>query len=227
MKIALIVGAGFSVPAGISSANQLARRFLATPGGSGPVDDTITEALTDFWSKVFGADGGTQPTLEEHFTVLDLAANTGHQLGRHYPPRKLRAIRRLSIHRTFQVLDRRYRHSPAIATLLTIRGSAGPIIAWLSSRSTGTSSRKSTSAFWGPSTSTTSTCATWTAIRSRGGRSVFIRCTDRRTGSTAIPAANSTPRATGARARSISTPISNRTTSKPWASRTQRERFGV
>lgn len=118
MSIALIVGAGFSVPAGISSANQLARRFLTTPVEPGPVDDAITEALTNFWSEVFGADGDTQPTLEEHFTALDLAANTGHQLGRHYPPRKLRAIRRLSIHRTFQVLDRRYRHSPAIATLL-------------------------------------------------------------------------------------------------------------
>ena len=31
---------------------------------------------------------------------------------------QLRAIRRLSIHRTFQVLDRRFHHSPAIETLL-------------------------------------------------------------------------------------------------------------
>lgn len=118
MKIALIVGAGLSVAAGVPSTNQLARRFLATPRGSGPVDDAITEALTAFWNKVFGASDKTQPTLEEHFTVLDLAANTGHQLGRAYPPRKLRAIRRLSIHRTFQVLDRHYRHSRVIEMLL-------------------------------------------------------------------------------------------------------------
>ena len=118
VKIGLIVGAGFSVPAGVSSAKQLARRFLTTPPGSGPVDDAITEALTAFWTNVFGAEDDTQPTPEEHFTVLDLAANTGHQLGRSYPPRRLRAIRRLSIHRTFQVLDRRFHHSPAIETLL-------------------------------------------------------------------------------------------------------------
>lgn len=132
LRIALIVGAGFSVPAGISSANQLARQFLTTPVEPGPVDDAITEALTDFWTKVFGADGETQPTLEEHFTVLDLAANTGHQLGRHYPPRKLRAIRRLSIHRMFQVLDRHYRHSPAIATLLKKLSTADPRLAVVS-----------------------------------------------------------------------------------------------
>src|SRR5215471_17156279 len=107
-KLALIVGAGFSVAAKIPSTNHLARRFLATPRGAGPVDDAITEALTKFWDKVFGSNDTRQPTLEEHFTVLDLAANSGHQLGRSYPPRKLRAIRRLSIHRTFQVLDRRY-----------------------------------------------------------------------------------------------------------------------
>jgi hypothetical protein len=119
VKIALIVGAGFSAAAGVPSTNRLAKRFLASPSGtSGSVDDAITEALTTFWNKVFGAGADTQPTLEEHFTSLDLAANTGHQLGRSYPPRRLRAIRRLSIHRTFQVLDRNYRHSPAIATLL-------------------------------------------------------------------------------------------------------------
>ena len=115
----MIVGAGFSAEAGVPSTNQLARRFLGTPGGaSSPIDDAITQALTSFWDKVFGAGTVTQPTLEEHFTVLDLAANTGHHLGRAYAPRKLRAIRRLSIHRTFQVLDRKYRPSSTIERLL-------------------------------------------------------------------------------------------------------------
>jgi hypothetical protein len=117
-KLALIVGAGLSAAAKIPTANQLARRFLGTARGAGPVDDAITEALTKFWERVFGSNEKRQPTLEEHFTVLDLAANSGHQLGRSYPPRKLRAIRRLSIHRTFQVLDRRYEHSDDIARLL-------------------------------------------------------------------------------------------------------------
>ena len=131
-KIALIVGAGFSVAAKVSSTNQLARQFLATPRGAGGVDDAITEALTKFWSKVFGSSDSRQPTLEEHFTVLDLAANSGHQLGRSYPPRKLRAIRRLSIHRTFQVLDRRYHHSDHIARLLQTLSDAGRTVALVS-----------------------------------------------------------------------------------------------
>jgi SIR2-like domain len=50
--------------------------------------------------------------------VLDLAANTGRNIGPEYPPRKLRAIRRLSIHRVFQILDQKFRHSQAIEQLL-------------------------------------------------------------------------------------------------------------
>jgi hypothetical protein len=81
LRIALIVGAGFSAEARLPSTNRLARRFLAPPEPTnGVVDKAITEALTTFWQKVFGsAEDLAQPTLEDHFTVLDLAANTGHQ----------------------------------------------------------------------------------------------------------------------------------------------------
>jgi hypothetical protein len=57
--------------------------------------------------------------LEDHFTVLDLAANTGRNIGPEYTPKKLRAIRRLSIHRIFQILNLNYHHSPAIEHLLS------------------------------------------------------------------------------------------------------------
>ena len=72
-----------------------------------PVQSLISLHLRKFWEDVFHwQEGLTEPTFEDHFTTLDLAANSGHNLGPNYPPNKLRAIRRLSIHRVFDILNR-------------------------------------------------------------------------------------------------------------------------
>jgi NAD-dependent SIR2 family protein deacetylase len=98
--------------------------FLKSPqdGLLGPqIEDAISKQLRQFWQYVFqyNGQGGPLPSLEDHFTVLDLAANSGRNIGPHYTPQKLRAIRRLSIHRVFQILDQTYQHSKAIERLLT------------------------------------------------------------------------------------------------------------
>lgn len=59
-------------------------------------------------------------TLEDHFTIIDLCANTGHNLGPKYTPAHLRAIRRFSIHKIFQILDSHYEHSPHIEKFLRL-----------------------------------------------------------------------------------------------------------
>ena len=83
------------------------------------MEDEISHQLTEFWAYVFRYEGqGERPSLEDHFTIIDLAANTGRNIGPEYPPRKLRAIRRLSIHRIFQVLDQKYKTSEPIQQLL-------------------------------------------------------------------------------------------------------------
>jgi hypothetical protein len=43
--------------------------------------------------------------VEDHFTQIDLAANSGHYLGHDYNPKRLRALRRFTIHRMFKLLD--------------------------------------------------------------------------------------------------------------------------
>jgi len=102
---------------------MLSDQFLELPkGGVTPVEveKEISKRLAEFWKSVFGYGGGDlKPSLEDHFTAIDLAANTGHHLGPAYSPRKLRAIRRLSIHRVFQILDLKYRQSSTIERLLT------------------------------------------------------------------------------------------------------------
>lgn len=120
--IALIVGAGFSTEAGLPSTDRLSEQFLNTPqNGVVPiqVEQEIGRYLKEFWKEVFRfGDGQKNPYLEDHFTVIDLAANTGHHVGPSYSPRKLRAIRRFSIHRAFQILDLKYRESETINSLL-------------------------------------------------------------------------------------------------------------
>jgi hypothetical protein len=120
--IALIVGARFSTESGLPPTGRLSEQFLDTPqdGVIPPqVEQEISRHLKEFWEKVFYfADGKSKPHLEDHFTVIDLAANTGHHVGPSYSPRKLRAIRRFSIHRAFQILDLKYRQSETIVECL-------------------------------------------------------------------------------------------------------------
>jgi hypothetical protein len=56
--------------------------------------------------------------LEDHFTQLDMAANTGHQLGSVYLPKQLRAIRRWSIHRIFTLLKSQESRSECVTKVL-------------------------------------------------------------------------------------------------------------
>jgi len=112
-----VLGAGFSVPSGLPPTNEVNRQFL-DPGGSSGVETTISNYLSIFWQEIFGhMEGGPLPSLEDHFTALDLAANSGHNLGR-WTPAMLRALRRMSIHRVFEILNRSYRDSPEIEQLV-------------------------------------------------------------------------------------------------------------
>jgi NAD-dependent SIR2 family protein deacetylase len=117
----VILGAGFSVAAKLPTTAKLlanfssARETLATPA---PMQAEISRQLKRYWSAVFGwTPGRRKPAFEDHFTSLDLAANTGHQLGGYYAPRQLRAIRRLSLHRVFETLDLGFKTNASIRCL--------------------------------------------------------------------------------------------------------------
>lgn len=119
--ISLILGAGFSCEAKLPSTKTLVNNFLESPESELDfrIEEEISRQLKNFWKYVFNFDGLPDfPSLEDHFTVLDLAANSGLNIGSEYTPRKLRAIRRLSIQRVFQILDQQYEHSIVIESLL-------------------------------------------------------------------------------------------------------------
>src|SRR5262245_5458676 len=115
-----VVGAGFSVPAKLPPASRLSLEFLDFAGSSATsMQSVISENLHSFWQDVFGYEkGGVIPSFEDHFTLLDLAANVGHNIGPYYTPAILRALRRISIHRVFEILDLHYKFNPNIARFL-------------------------------------------------------------------------------------------------------------
>jgi hypothetical protein len=61
------------------------------------VFDHVEYAKAKFW-----------PNLEDVFTNIDLAANTGHHLGHTYAPSDLRMTRRVLLARIMRMLDERY-----------------------------------------------------------------------------------------------------------------------
>jgi hypothetical protein len=48
------------------------------------------------------------PDLEDIFTMLDLSANSGHNLGLKYPPHELRMVRRMLLSRIIRMLNKAY-----------------------------------------------------------------------------------------------------------------------
>jgi NAD-dependent SIR2 family protein deacetylase len=90
MKIVLFLGAGFSVQSGFPSAGKINEQLLATPTGSSEpsVEEFISETIRKFWGKVFAWKRGMkEPSLEDHFTQIDMAAKSWHNLGPDYDSR--------------------------------------------------------------------------------------------------------------------------------------------
>ena len=112
-----VLGAGFSDAAGLPLASKVSQEFLQL--NCDKVQQVITANLREFWRDVFGYEEGKPiPSFEDHFTLLDLAANVGHNIGNRFTPALLRALRRISIHRVFEILEMHYHPSDQISTFL-------------------------------------------------------------------------------------------------------------
>src|SRR5271165_2110059 len=106
-KAVVFLGSGFSAALGLPTTAQLSEKLLGSSNTlrADPLEEFISGIICEFWKKVFGwSTGGRSPTLEDHFTQIDMAAYPGHHLGPEFSPRKLRAIRRMTIHRVFSLL---------------------------------------------------------------------------------------------------------------------------
>src|SRR5882724_6852538 len=108
-KLVLFLGSGFSAELGLPVTSKLQDKLLEVTAGPAVEvrrEAFISNTISTFWKEVFGwTKSRIPPSLEDHFTQIDLAANSGHYLGRVYGPKKLRALRRMTIHRVFRLLD--------------------------------------------------------------------------------------------------------------------------
>jgi hypothetical protein len=117
-KVAFILGAGFSKCADLPVQAEFSS-LLTSDEFDTPIDTVVTGAIKQFLEDVFGwRDNREIPSLEDIFTFIDLSAGSGHHLGIKYSPKLLRALRRMLIYRTFQIIDYRFRHSKDIEALL-------------------------------------------------------------------------------------------------------------
>ena len=119
---AVILGAGFSNCANVPLTGQLSDHILSECFNSS-VDRAITQALKEFLEGAFfWQEPDRLPSLEDIFTMIDLSANSGHNLGRQFTPKRLRALRRMLIYRVFTILDQNYKQSMEIEEFLKKMG---------------------------------------------------------------------------------------------------------
>ena len=115
LKALLIVGAGFSSNAGLPLANEFTQELmnvsrLKLDGPSVQQVKFLKKFVTDIFS---GDDREIEPAdwpeLEDIFTIIDLFANTGHNLGPKYSACDLRTVRRTLLNRMIRMFGQSQR----------------------------------------------------------------------------------------------------------------------
>jgi hypothetical protein len=109
---AYIVGAGFSSHAGLPLQEEFTSKLLEPRQNEDDPHHDLVKFLSNFTNQVFDhkktASARYWPNLEDIFTSIDLAANTGHHLGFDFPPAKLRTVRRALLTRIINILNDSY-----------------------------------------------------------------------------------------------------------------------
>ena len=107
-----IVGAGFSKYAGLPLQRDFTEALLEPRAIEAHPLRPLVDHLGGFVHDVFDHNESAKakywPNLEDVFTNIDLAANTGHHLGSAHAPASLRTTRRVLLARMMLMLNERY-----------------------------------------------------------------------------------------------------------------------
>lgn len=113
IETVFIVGAGFSSYAGLPLTTGFTEAILEGRDSKSSLSRMIVDFLATFIHDTFGhsrtASAKYWPELEDVFTCIDLAANTGHHLGATFSSADLRTVRRALLSRIIRMLDQRYK----------------------------------------------------------------------------------------------------------------------
>jgi hypothetical protein len=112
-----IVGAGFSKYAGLPLQSNFTEALLEARADEAypmrPLIDHLGAFVHDVFDHYVTAKARFWPDLEDVFTNIDLAANTGHHLGLTHSPSELRTTRRVLLARMMCMLDERFSKAEA------------------------------------------------------------------------------------------------------------------
>lgn len=107
-----VVGAGFSKYAGLPLQLDFTEAMLVSRSDKAHPMQPLIAHLGQFIHDAFDHNESAKakhwPNLEDVFTNIDLAANTGHHLGATHAPSKLRMTRRVLLARMMYMLNERY-----------------------------------------------------------------------------------------------------------------------
>lgn len=106
-KRIFIVGGGFSYYAGLPLTSKFTEALVSTQDLDVGLSGALVRHLGNFIKATFGHTLETPaswPPLEDLFTCIDLAANSGHHLGNSFSAAKLRTVRRCLIARIIRML---------------------------------------------------------------------------------------------------------------------------
>jgi hypothetical protein len=108
-----VVGSGFSAHAGLPLVSEFTQAILAARAAESGKSRLLVNFLNEFVQTTFPHEeplaAEDWPSLEDLFTSVDLAANTGHCLGKSYDAARLRTVRRALISRIIRMLGSRYK----------------------------------------------------------------------------------------------------------------------
>jgi len=106
-----VVGAGFSLYSGLPLQTDFTEALLGTTAETLGTFEPLVNHLRSFVHDVFdhnqSAHARFWPELEDLFTNIDQAANTGHHLGPEHSPSRLRTTRRVLLARIVAMLQER------------------------------------------------------------------------------------------------------------------------
>ncbi len=105
-----IVGGGFSHYAGLPLTSEFTKALVSAQDPEKGLSGSLVRHLENFIEATFGHTLETfenWPTLEDLFTCIDLAANSGHHLGNSFSAAELRTVRRCLIARIIRMLQNR------------------------------------------------------------------------------------------------------------------------
>lgn len=110
-KRVFVVGGGFSYHAGLPLTSNFTEALVSVKYPDTGLSGALVRHLGKFIMATFGHTLQTPenwPNLEDLFTCIDLAANTGHHLGNSFSAAELRTVRRCLIVRIIRMLKNRH-----------------------------------------------------------------------------------------------------------------------